>query len=154
MVIWNFRKYQAITVRKRKPMLEEILDETGIGFEGQRRDLGELQQVGVERRRIADDFHTHRWNTYTDHQTLDLQSESSNRERLLQWPPLQLWKWERARNPRSLKSDFDLRKKKANGIGERENGGQNRKKRKKSGKMRKKIVLQIYANFREKQLRK
>ena len=40
-------------------MLEESLDESGIGFESQRRDLRELQQVGVKRRRIADDFHTH-----------------------------------------------------------------------------------------------
>lgn len=81
---FNFKifKYQAISVGKRKPLLKERLDEARIGFEGQRRHLRKLQQLGVKRRHIRHDFHTHR-DTYTDHGTLDSQSKASQSALLL-----------------------------------------------------------------------
>lgn len=68
-------KYQPISIRKRKPGFKESLHENRIRFKGQRRHLVKLQELGVERRCIAHDFHTHR-NTYTDHRTLDSKSEA------------------------------------------------------------------------------
>lgn len=53
------RKYLPIRVGKREPLLEELLDEGRIRFEGQRRYLLELHEFGVERRRIDHDLHAH-----------------------------------------------------------------------------------------------
>lgn len=53
------RKYLPIRVGKREPLLEELLYEGRIRFEGQRRYLLELHEFGVERRRIDHDLHAH-----------------------------------------------------------------------------------------------
>jgi hypothetical protein len=53
------RKYLPIRVGKREPLLEKLLDEGRIRFEGQGRYLRKLHQFGVERRRIVHDLHAH-----------------------------------------------------------------------------------------------
>ena len=58
--ILESKLYLTNRIRKRKPLLEELLGEDRIGFECQRRNLGELQEVGVERRRIDHDLHARR----------------------------------------------------------------------------------------------
>lgn len=73
--ILESKLYLTNRIRKRKPLLEELLGEDRIGFECQRRNLGELQEVGVERRRIDHDLHARRHSIFS----LSLIQELPNR---------------------------------------------------------------------------